>query len=72
MENVKVNKSDFEVVKFNGGYYGICNTETNECIYGGDSADEDCYDLESVNYVMEKWDGHLIVQDDTRYIDTSF
>jgi hypothetical protein len=58
-----VNKNDFEITKFQAGYCGITK-KTNEsyCVFGGDSANEDDYNLEYINEVFEKWDG--VLEDD--------
>lgn len=41
-------------------------------LWGGDSADEDCYDQELANHIYQEWDGTLIgSEDEGYYIDTS-
>ena len=57
----QVNKNNYEVTKFNGGYYGICEKGTHGgvCIWGGDSAWEDCYSLELAQDIFDQWDGSL-------------
>lgn len=62
MENLtNVSKSDFQIFKFNGGYYGICPNDSHggDCIAFGDSADEDSYNLELVTSTFELWNGQL-------------
>jgi hypothetical protein len=62
MENTtKVNKTDFEVYQFFSGYYGICKKNENGggLIFGGDAADEDCYNRDYIELTMELWDGTL-------------
>lgn len=61
MTSAKVSKSNYEVVSFNSGYYGIAKKDTNksELVWGGDSADEDCHDKELAFSIFENWDGTL-------------
>jgi hypothetical protein len=56
-----VNKADYEVYSYIGGYYGICkkNMHGRECIFGGDSADEDSYNLEIIQDAYNAWNGVL-------------
>ena len=38
----KVNKKNYHVHQFMGGYYGICEQSSGGgCVFGGDSANED-------------------------------
>lgn len=58
----QVNKLDYELFQYIGGQFGICKIGTygGECIFGGDSAWEDCYDLDLLKSIYEQWDGNLI------------
>lgn len=58
---MKVSKSSFEIFSYMGGYYGICKIGSHggDCIYGGDSACEDHYNLEHIEHVFNNWDGEL-------------
>ena len=58
----QVNKLDYELFQYIGGHFGICKIGTygGECIFGGDSAWEDCYDLDLMKSIYEQWDGNLI------------
>lgn len=60
-KTIKVNKLDYYVFGFLGGYYGICkiNSHGGECVHGGDSANEDDYNEEYINSKYENWDGTL-------------
>lgn len=62
MTHTFVNKNEYGVFNFFDNYYGICKIGTygGECIFGGDSAWEDCYDLDLIKSVYEQWDGNLI------------
>ena len=65
MKNINlsiVHTSDYEVFSYIGGHYGICliNSHGVDCVYGGDSACEDHYDLEFMTEVLNNWDGKLI------------
>ena len=64
METTKVNKSDYEVYQFISGYFGICKAGHPgvDCIFGGDSANEDDYNEDYIRGVYDQWDGTL-----TRY-----
>ena len=55
-------KNNYSVFKFQGGYYGICliGSFGGECIWGGDSAWEDCYSLELAQSIYEQWNGELV------------
>ena len=55
-----VNKSDYQVVEYNSGYYGICKTHYGAGrIFGGDSADEDNYNRDYIEEVYNSWNGEL-------------
>lgn len=56
METIKTRKGNYELVRFSGGYYGICKKGTNggECIFGGDSAWEDCYSEELMEDIYKQ------------------
>jgi hypothetical protein len=68
METMKVNKKDFQVHQFIGGYYGICESGGGGCVFGGDSANEDDYNESYVNEVYQQWDGTLTYTDKYGYI----
>jgi len=57
-----VDKSQYQVFPFMGGYYGILpiGSYGDGCVFGGDSADEDSYDIELVESVFDAWDGTLV------------
>ena len=54
-------KSNHEIFEYNSGYYSIVQKGSMGAVvvFGGDSACEDHYDLEYINYVFETWDGRL-------------
>lgn len=55
-----VDKTDYHVHQFIGGYYGICETPIgSNCVFGGDSANSDDYDVDYVTSVYEQWDGSV-------------
>jgi len=56
-----VNKNDYEVFEFNGGYYGVSliGSFGGELIYGGDSGCEDHHDFDHVNEWFVQWDGTI-------------
>lgn len=56
----KVNKKDYHVHQFMGGYYGICEQSSGGgCVFGGDSANEDDYNEDYINEVYQQWNGTL-------------
>ena len=59
---IRVFKKDYGIDQYISGYYGICkNASTSEaCIFGGDSAWADCYDIDIMKSVYENWDGTLV------------
>lgn len=61
MKTIQVNKSDYEVYSFSSGYFGICEKGMNggNCVFGGDSANEDDYNEDYINQVFSEWDGVL-------------
>jgi hypothetical protein len=61
MTTAKVNKSEYEVHAYFGGYYGICKVGYYGAnpIFGGDSADEDAYNQEYIKAVYNSWNGEL-------------
>ena len=65
---IYVFKSDFEIYKYISGYYGICLKDKSRayndslgknCVFGGDSAWEDCYNKELITDIFKNWDGKL-------------
>ena len=74
MKTIKVNKSDYEVHQFTGEYFGIIEKGSagGVCVYGGDSADEDCYNGEFINSVYENWDGTLTDCENEKYGDNGY
>ena len=56
---ILVNKRDYAVHQFIGGHFGIINKETQDCVFGGDSADDDSYDEDLMNSVYRNWNGEL-------------
>lgn len=67
MDNkVSVNKLDYEIFQYSGGYYGICKIGTNggECVFAGDSAWEESYDLDLIKDVHKAWNSELIYTGD--------
>jgi hypothetical protein len=60
-EYAYVNKEDFEIYDYSSGYYGITEkgTHGSNCVYGGDSAHEDDYNIDRIKAVYELWDGNL-------------
>jgi len=58
---ITVNKEDYEVFEFMSGYFGICQKGRvgGNCIYGGDSANEDDYNENHMNNMYDMWDGTL-------------
>lgn len=63
MEQVKLNKENFEVFEFMGGYFGVCEKGSfgGLCVKGGDSANEDDYNEEYISEWFKAWDGSLDV-----------
>ena len=61
MNNAAI-KSHYAVFQFDGGQFGICELGTfgGNCIYGGDSANEDDYNKEHMIEVYVNWDGTLV------------
>ena len=65
METKKVNKKNYHVHQFISGYYGICEQSSGgDCVFGGDSANEDDYNEDYINEVYQQWDGTLIYTGD--------
>lgn len=58
MKATKVNKEDFHVHQFIGGYYGICE-QSGDCVFGGDPANEDDYNEDYIKSVFQQWNGTL-------------
>lgn len=60
-ETITVDKDNFEIFEFFNGYFGICEKGSfgGNCVYGGDSACEDHYNREVIEYMFENWDGTL-------------
>ncbi len=69
MEAIKVKKENFQVHQFIGGYYGICEHD-GDCVFGGDSANEDDYNEDYINEVYSQWDGTLTYTGDKGLIIT--
>ena len=63
----KVNKQDYEIFEHLGDYYSIAKkgsycsetTDNDKIVWGGDSAFNDCYDLDLVQSIYDNWDGTL-------------
>jgi hypothetical protein len=57
----QVNKSEYQVHQFLGGYWGICEKGQTGgvCVFGGDSANEDDYNEQYIQDVYAQWDGIL-------------
>lgn len=55
----KVKKANYEIHQFIGGHFGIVEKTTQDCIFGGDSADHDSYDEELMIAVYAQWGGVL-------------
>ena len=73
MSYIKLNKADYYIHEFIGGYYGICTDATGAgCIFGGDSANHDDYDLELFTYVYDNWNGYVREENGDYRIDTEF
>lgn len=58
---IKINKSEYEVFEYMGGYYGICKIGSYGAspVLGGDSANTDDYNEDYMNDVFDQWDGTL-------------
>jgi hypothetical protein len=55
-----VNKSDYQVVKMNGGQFAIELIQApHTIIFGADSANEDDYNEDYINDVFANWNGEL-------------
>lgn len=66
--SIKVDKSDYHVFQYSGGYYGITSSHHGgNNVHGGDSANEDDYNEEYMNDVFEQWDGELTHCGDDKY-----
>lgn len=63
---VIVNPKDFYIFQYQGGHYSIRGTLFNREIevFGGDSANEDDYNLEYLEDTLDNWDGKLTVEQD--------
>ena len=59
-------KTNYEVYEFNSGYFGICEKGKHGagCVFGGDSAWEDCYDKVLIEEIFKNWDGKLVYTGD--------
>ena len=58
----KVNKNDYSVEQMLGGQYGIFHKDDSGLgspVWGGDPADEDCYDITLANHIYNDWKGEL-------------
>lgn len=56
----KVNKEDYFIHQFISGYFGICSeVGGGNCVFGGDSANEDDYNYDYIKDVYDNWDGTL-------------
>lgn len=61
---IKVETSNYEIFDFSSGYFGICEKGKHggNCVHGGDSANEDDYNREYMESVLQQWDGTLYYQ----------
>lgn len=59
MKSIKRNKSEFSVEQFNGGQFAIVDNTNQKVVYGGDSANEDDYNEDYINYIFSNWNGKL-------------
>lgn len=61
-DEVVVDKADFEIEAYLGGYYSIkgCLFGKEIEVLGGDSANEDDYDRDFFEKVYDEWDGTLV------------
>ena len=59
MKSITRNKSEFSVEKFNGGQFAIVDNTNQKVVYGGDSANEDDYNEDYINYIFSNWNGEL-------------
>ena len=59
MKTITRNKSEFSVEQFNGGQYAIVDNTNQKVVYGGDSANEDDYNEDYINYIFSNWNGEL-------------
>ena len=59
MKAITRNKSEFSVEQFNGGQYAIVDNTNQKVVYGGDSANEDDYNEDYINYIFSNWNGEL-------------
>lgn len=69
LETIQVEKSDYEVFAYSGGYYGICKIGSSgaDPVLGGDSANEDDYNEEYMNEAYNEWDGTLAYCGNDKY-----
>ena len=73
MSYIKLNKADYFIHEFIGGYYGICiDASGSGCIFGGDSANDDDYNLELITSIYDNWEGYVLEEDGAYRIDTEF
>jgi hypothetical protein len=78
----KVNKADYEIYSYKGGYHGICLIGFHGAnpVFGGDSANEDDYNIEYISDIYNQWDGMLVdgvvsisnISDDNKKIKSLF
>ena len=59
MKSITRNKSEFSVEQFNGGQFAIVDNTNQKVVYGGDSANEDDYNEDYINYIFSNWNGEL-------------
>lgn len=64
MKTITRNKTEFSVEQFNGGQYAIVDNTNQRIVYGGDSANEDDYNEDYINYVFTNWNGQLTYVND--------
>ncbi len=66
---IKVEKTNYEVFEYSAGYFGISEIGKfgNNCIHGGDSANEDDYNKEYIEEVYSQWNGTLYHSDNYGY-----
>ncbi len=69
MKTITRNKSEFSVEQFNGGQFAIVDNTNQKVVYGGDSANEDDYNEDYINYIFSNWNGELTYfNDDYEYM----
>lgn len=71
-DEIMVNVNDFEINEHMSGFYSIKGDLFNQYIevLGGDSANEDDYNREYFEDVLDRWDGRLVIVGDRFRIET--